>query len=260
MLQCEKCGKELDDDMSFCPSCGSPITQKTDAEDIPEEINPSPDGPADTPPLPENVKQKKSKKVIWAIACVVLVVAIAAAAIAVVMINRYNTQKELQEQQAALELYMETYRANLKSATYKILEGCVAAEKAGNLINKVWYNAIHKEWDPDTNQYTRPHAYFYEDFNDALNELFRNSSFNSTLSDIKANQDAVKALMKELRNPPEEYEEAYDQLKEYYDVYLEFTDMVISPTGSYNSFSSGFSDADARVLKAYHAMELYIDD
>lgn len=260
MLQCEKCGKELSDEMLFCPSCGSPIKQKANVADIFEVINPASNCPADPLPLPEDTTHKKNPKIIWAIVCIVLVVATATTAITLVMINRYNTQKELQAQQEAIEIYMETYHTNLKNATYKMLDGCAAAEKAGNLINKVWYNAIHEEWDPDTNQFTRPNGYFYDDFNDALGELFRNTSFNSTLSDIKTNQEAVKALMKELRNPPEEYEEAYVQLKEYYDVYLEFTDMALSPKGSYNSFSSDFSAADTRVLKAYRTMELYVED
>ena len=65
--------------------------------------------------------------------------------------------------------------------------------------------------------------------------------------------------MKRLTNPPEEYKEAYSALKEFYDAYLELTNLVIDPTGSYSTYSEDFNDADTRTAKCYEAMGIYID-
>ena len=66
--------------------------------------------------------------------------------------------------------------------------------------------------------------------------------------------------MKELRNPPKEYEDAYAALKDYYDEYLAFTNLVVDPSGSLQTFSNNFNNADSNTLNAYNAMKLYLED
>ena len=53
---------------------------------------------------------------------------------------------------------------------------------------------------------------------------------------------------------------AYDDLKEYYDDYLEFTNLVLDPSGNLNSYSSKFSDLDSKVSKDYSRIEYYFDN
>ena len=98
------------------------------------------------------------------------------------------------------------------------------------------------------------------DFNDALSNLFTDSSFNSKISSIEDNQDTVNALMKQLKNPPEEYEDAYEAVSDLYDAYISLTNCATDPSGSLQTYSSTFSDADTNALNAYKAMELYLDD
>ena len=66
-------------------------------------------------------------------------------------------------------------------------------------------------------------------------------------------------MMKELKDPPKEYEEEYEALKDLYDSYLEFTEMVINPSGSLRSFSDDFNELDSRVVNKYNAMKIYIE-
>lgn len=136
-----------------------------------------------------------------------------------------------------------------------MLTGASTAEEAGTLIHDVWYDTIFDEHNADTSKYTSGNS----DFNDSLSELFSDEEFQDKIASIKSNQATVKELMQELTNPPAEYEEAYNTLKDYYDAYLELTNLAISPTGSLQSYTDDFNEADSNVLKYYNAMDVYIE-
>ncbi len=155
---------------------------------------------------------------------------------------------------------VKTYSDNLELATVTMLKGAGDAEDCGNLIKNVWYNAIYKEKDDETDKYTRPDGYFVSDFNDALGNLFVDSSFSSKIDSIDKNQDTVNSLMKKLKNPPEEYKDAYDALSDFYDAYLALTGCATDPSGSLQTYSSTFNDADTDTLNAYKAMQQYLGD
>ena len=65
--------------------------------------------------------------------------------------------------------------------------------------------------------------------------------------------------MKELQNPPSDCKEAYESVKELYSAYLEFTGMVIDPSGSLQSFSNDFNSADSEITKCYNAAKTYLN-
>lgn len=88
-------------------------------------------------------------------------------------------------------------------------------DDAGNLIKSVWYNAIYEERNSETDQ------------------------------------SEVTNLMKQLKEPPKKYEEAYSVLKVYYDNYLKMTKIVINPTGSLNAFSEDFNTYDNNTVDSY---------
>ena len=104
-----------------------------------------------------------------------------------------------------------------------MLDGVAKAENAGNLIKSVWYNAIYEERNSETDQ------------------------------------SEVTNLMKQLKEPPKKYEEAYSVLKVYYDNYLKMTKIVTSPTGSLNTFSEDFNTYDNNTVDSYEKMKLYLD-
>ncbi len=244
---CEECGAELSDDVQICPNCGCPIEDNNKIETVPQEVEIS-------AAQIERAKKASSKTLIIILAIVAVVIIIFAG----YNINKSNEEKKAAEEAAELSA---TYAENLETVSYTMLIGAANAEEAGNLIKKVWYNSIYEEKDSETDQYTRKNGTgtFYDDFNDALINLFSDTSFSDTISSIKSNQTAVKELMKDLTNPPEEYEEAYDALKEYYDAYLELTNLVTSPSGSYQTFSTNFNTADSSVSNCYSSMNMYLD-
>lgn len=231
---CPECGTEINIGATVCPKCGCPL-QKDTTSSSPVEVTVS----------------KKAKKSFTKIAVGIGIVLLSVVVI-VVGINLSNAQKS----KDASEAYYE----NLQEATNTMLSSAASAESAGNLIKSVWYNAIYKEADSSTDKYTRPNGYYVSDFNEALGNLFSDSSFKSKISSIESSQDTVLSIMKDLQNPPEEYQNAYIAVQELYDNYLELTNLVTSPTGSLQSFSTNFNSADSAVSNSYGKMKLYLDN
>lgn len=242
-IVCEECGSTIPEGCDTCPNCGCPV-QPHEGQSVLKDKNEPQKVETVNVPLPS--AKKSTKKYIGIAAVVLAIVAIVAVAISSV------SSKRAQEQ----------YLQNLKTAADTMLEGAADAEKAGTLIHSVWYNTIYEKRDVSTDKYTRKSnggGAFYDDFNDALSNLFSDSSFRSRVQNIKANRDKVAELMKRLKNPPAEYKEAYDALRELYDAYYELTDCAVNPTGSLTTFTAAFNEADTSTAKYYKAMQIYFD-
>lgn len=234
---CEECGKELTSDVESCPYCGCPIQIKD--TDIPQKVQ------ITSVKLP--ITRKITKKHIAIIAIVFILL------MGSIIINSIVKSQQLAQASA-------DYYENLQTATGLMLIGAAESEDAGNLIKSVWYNTIYEERDSETDKYTKTsYGSFYDDFNDSLANLFSDSDFQNQLSTIKTNQENVSSLMRELQNPPEEYQEAYIAIKELYDAYIELTEMALNPSGSLTTYSSNFNNADSTFINCYKAMDLYVE-
>lgn len=240
--RCAECGAELEEEAIECPNCGCPVEEMNnfDKKEKPQKVEVT------------GVKVTKKVKVIVGIVVALLFVGGAIT----LGVNQYQKKKAAEEYEQRVEAYTDT----LELATYSMLSGASEAETCGNLIKQVWYNAIYEERDDVTDKYTRPKGYFVSDFNDALGNLFSDTSFQSKISSIEDNQKTVSSLMKELKNPPEEYKDAYEAISELYDAYLSLTNLATDPSGSLQTFSTNFNDADTETLDCYNAMKLYLDD
>ena len=259
-LQCVHCGQVLaDEEQNICRECGAPL--KVD------DIICSKCGC----PVEENEKVQESQKVQQVEVTKVnlgsnfskkTIIIIIVAFLALIGIG--FGIKTVNENKAAVEAKKasEEYEKNLETITLKMLTGAADAEECGNLIKSVWYNSIYKKADSKTDKYTRKNSgygSFYDDFNDALSNLFSDSYYSSKIENIKKNQNEVNDLMKKMKNPSEEWKESYDDLKDYYDDYLYFTNLVINPSGSLQTFSSNFNDADTNALNGYNKMKQYLN-
>ena len=241
---CPDCGAELEEGMDTCPKCGCPIENTIETEKTPQQVEVT------------GVKiTKKSKKII-VIATIAVIVAAIITAIGV------QTHKKNVATKAAAEAQKqsEEYGTNLNMAAYSMLSGASDAETCGNLIKQVWYNAICEKSDSKTDKYTKPKGYYVSDFNDALQNLFSDSSFSSQIADINDNKDTVNSLMKKLKNPPEEYKDAYESLSKLYDAYISLTNLATDPTGSLQTYSQNFNDADNETLNCYNALKMYLEE
>ena len=240
--KCAECGTELEEGVAECPNCGCPVEEMnvSDTQDKPQKVEVT------------GVKVTKRVKVIIGIVVALLLVGGAA----FFGVNQYQKKKATEE----YEQRVEEYADNMELATYSMLTGASDAETCANQIKQVWYNSIYKQKDDSTDKYTRPDGYFVSDFNDALGNLFSDTSFKSKISSIEDNQKTVNSLMKELKNPPEEYEDAYDAISELYDAYISLTNLATDPSGSLQTFSTNFNETDSETLNCYNAMKLYLED
>ena len=238
--KCEDCGVVIPQGADVCPNCGCPV-QRAEAEE-PKGAEKAQKVEVTKVNLPK-IKNKK-KAIIAAVLVVVAVVGL------IVGLKIHSAKMR------------SDYGKKIETTSGLMLTGSAEAEDACNLIKSVWYNTIYEERDSKTDRYTHSNkgaGGFYDDFNDALSSLFADSSFSDKISDIEENQSNVASAMKELTNPPEEYKEEYDALRDYYDAYLTFTNLATNPTGNLQTYSSNFSDADAETLNCYNKMKLYFN-
>lgn len=253
---CAECGAELEDGAAMCFQCGCPA--ETDVR-VMMSVDSRQMGVTGS-----NKVNGETKRIITAL--VVIVVVLIAIAIGILCHQakkvaeeaiRFSQEKEVEAENTRRS---QEYAANLQLVTDTMLSGAVDAENCCNLIVEVWNNAIWEKEDDVTDRYTRPDGYFVEDFNEALDNLFADSEFCLQIDNIMENQRTVNSIVGQLKNPPEEYKSAYESLSEYYDAYLTFTNLAINPTGSLNTFSEDFSNADTEFIHCYHLMEFYLQD
>ena len=237
---CPDCGQELEGGVATCPKCGCPIENAVETETVPQKVEVT------------GVKITKKLKKIIVIAALVISVVLIIAAIGV-QTSKKNAAARAQKQG-------EEYSTNFNLAALAILSGASDAETCGNLTKQVWYNAIYEESDSTTDKYTKPSGYFVSDFNEALQNLFSDISYKNRITDINENKETVNSLMKKLKNPPEEYKDAYDSITKLYDAYISLTNLATSPTGNLQTFSENFNDADSKTLNCYNALKMYLDE
>ena len=232
---CEECGTEILDGADICSKCGCPIIVNKTEDAIPQKVELA------AVNLPISKKITKKHKVLAIVVAIILL--ISSAVSFMINVNKKNQ-----------------YYSNLESATSLMLVGAAQAENACNLIKSVWYNTIYEEYDSKTDKYTRSNGYrFNDDFNDSLQALFSDPDFKQTISDIEMNQNNVAKLMKDLQNPPEEYMDAYQAIKDFYESYLELTNLAVNPSGSLQTYANNFNRADSDTIQRYESMKLYLD-
>lgn len=235
---CQECGLELPDGATVCPNCGCPVDEVTE-NDAPQKVEIA---------KVSMVDKNKIKKYVG------IVIAVVALAVAIFAI--FSATKKKQEEQAAKEA-IESYASDLDLCVATMYLGAIDAEEAGGLIHDVWSNTIYKKSDSKTNKFTKSSGYWNSDFNTSLSALFSDPDFSSKLSDIRSNQTLVESLMKNLKNPPDEYKDAFDALKELYEVYCDLTGCAVNPTGNLNTYTTTFNNADSDFVKCYKAVKMY---
>ena len=258
LIQCKNCGKDVSDRAKVCPHCGTQLIEDEVTQPQPiicEECGAEiPQGADSCPncgcPVPVDGEENTEAPQKVELTSVKIPKLDQIAAISLII---------SQMRQATAAQLSADYSENISTVSAAILSSAIQTEEAGNLIHDVWYNCIFEENDPETNEYTRPNGYYLDDFNDALANLFSDETFSQQLSSIKNDQETVTDLMRKMSDPPEEFEDAYEALRELFDAYTEFTNLVINPSGNLQTFTSNFNDADSALLNCYNAMSLYID-
>lgn len=228
---CIKCGAELERDDDFCHNCGH-LTELSSQSKTPQEKI-----------IKESGKPTRPKKSFFIVAIVLVLIAVFAV------------------QQQYAKSVSEAYASNISIVSYMILDSSVDVENCGNLITQVWHNVIWNKKSDETDIYTRVNGTgaFHSDFNDALDNLFRGEEYLDLTDKIYSDKQTITDIMGEMRNPPAEWQDAYDELKDLFDYYIEFANVVLYPTGSLTSFSEEFSELDRITVKYFNRMKMYIN-
>ncbi len=173
--------------------------------------------------------------------------------------NALLEEKNKAEQEAAdLLKASEQYGNDLRDLSDLMLHGGVTTERCGNLVQKVWHNSIYKIKDTETDAFTLDASgNFYSDFNTALDNLYADDAFVKDLQSIRDNRSEVEEKIRGLKNPPSEWQSAYDELLLFYDCYYDFTELVLYSNCSLNEFKEMFSKYDTDGVKHYNKLSLY---
>ncbi len=228
---CPECGEIVSGYSAVCPKCGYPINEATSTETQKVEVTNL-----------NNKKSSKKKIVLLFIAVIAIIIVVAG-------------YKYAETENAKLE-----YEQNYNEAVMLMAGGTAYAEATCTLIHEVWYNCIFEKSNSDTDEFTKDsRGRFYDDFNDALGNLWSSSVYERSTEEISENLQSVLEIMKEMKNPPKGYEDSYQALKELYDAYGEYMNLAINPSGNLTSYTEAINELDSKMVKLFKEAMLYVE-
>ena len=230
MRYCPICSKELQDDMQFCPSCGTSV-QITDEDPMPNRAT----------YVGEPIPKKKHKGIV---VLIILLILIAGAWFLYSNASSVNTYNQ----------FVDLYNT--------IADGARKAETANILITDVWKNSIFQTSDEETDKYTKANGgsgQFYDDFNDALSSLYEDQDFVDDLNEIYTLQTKAETLIKDLTKHPKAFDEEYSDFKDCYNLFVKFTNMPLTAEGSLNSFTDNHNKLDEELADKLKELDIYFD-
>lgn len=235
---CKECGQILDIDATVCPECGCPV----EVESYQQE------------PIQKKEVKKSSKKkyLIFGIIAVLLICIVGG------LWNKASKRKKLLEQQNVEVQDIKEYNKNvtyLNKIYSNSLSGASDAEEVCVLVVNVWHDAIYGN---TTNDETSKYVIGASDFNEALNKVYEDDDIKKKLSSISDDQDNLEEYISKLESVPAELEKAYDAAIDVNTAFKALSDMALSPTGSYNSYSADENEKVNAFMTAYNTLESVI--
>ena len=227
LMKCPVCGEDISDQAETCVHCGAHIEKGEYCRDCghllksTDEFCPKCGRPVKRPKYPQPSKKDNLIRNIVIAAIVVF--------IAYIGYDFYQYQHESNYYEVVDQIF-ETRNKSVDTFN-----------ESKDLMLNVWFNSIWKTSDAKTNKYTKKNGVFYEDFNDAIDQLYEDKDFQKDLNLLTDTVRELKELKNDLGNPPEEYEEYNEYLIKYVDSYIEASMIIIHPNGSYNDVSDKLS-------------------
>ena len=227
---CATCGAVLNEGDGFCPNCGTKATVSVSAE-VNEAIS----------QFNAGVEQQKKKTKMLPI---IIAIAVAIAAIATVIGISVAKKKKLEEEIAR-------YRTNASLFYDQVLDSGVTMEDIGNEILASW-KAYVKDW--------RYNGRYYYSVDSAIDAAL--SYMDSEVDEVKAADSLVDVLYAALMVVPDPEDQALMKIKEEvedtYEAYEDMYECVITPSGSYNTWTDEFSDVDTALGDAIKELRMFV--
>lgn len=134
------------------------------------------------------------------------------------------------------------------------------AEDNANMIQKIWKNTIWETSDPETDEYTKTKGKFNDDFNDSLTAYFESPGYILDAETLKGHRTDFLKRIRELSDYPDDCRYLYDELKSLQENVSEYCQQtVISPSGTFNSYSAKKTEIADLVLKHYANFQTELD-
>ncbi len=238
LISCPECQKEISDKVKACPHCGFPFI-----DNIPEDLFTEDTATVDTATTEvtsskSNLKGNKKKLIIVAI-CVIAVV---------LFVNYLNKLANV-----------KVYAENMDTVMEEMYASAIIAEEVIDLTHKVWSNSIYEKYDPDTDAYTLTSGgWFKDDFNDALTSMMSDMTILGKVAKVAEAQENIMLKMKQLQNPPKEYEKIYDAMLDLHSKYQSLTDLAVSPSGSLSTYTESKSKKIDEFIQLYKKVKVQL--
>ncbi|SQC02509.1 hypothetical protein [Clostridium tetanomorphum] len=100
----------------------------------------------------------------------------------------------------------------------------------------------------------------YKDFNDELIELNKRWSRNGFLKSREDAKNKIELEMSQLKNPPNDYKEAYNTLVELYGYYSQIYNQSVSPKGSLITYNQDVNNKTGEFDKIYDKLAIIKPD
>ena len=241
MAFCKSCGQELEEDAKFCTFCGtnqwgtdvdSGEETAVEAQETMEIVEEEPkeqtvcraeldEGTMGATNTATAAPKKSKTGLIVGVSIGAFVVIAALLAAIILGIAQETKKKELAQ-----------YTDDFEKAIQYISIGGRKASNLGDLAERVWYDAIYHETDFQTKQYV-----VSGDFDASLNNMYSSGDIKYKVQELKEHHQKVDTLLEQLKEPPKEFEKAYDRFVDLYDAYVSILNVAINPSGSYNTYS-----------------------
>jgi hypothetical protein len=166
-------------------------------------------------------------------------------------------QAELQaiaEAKAAAQA-IKDYHDSIDDVSRQIYNFAAESQNVLAKYSEVWHDAIFDKKVTINGQARYNSAY---DFNDAI--TFKKEELSADIVVIQANVETAKKSLKDLKNPPEGYSEAYNAVMELFDAANEMATQTQSPSGSLIEFNKNINALIADVKTYYDKFNLVLPE
>lgn len=222
---CPKCGEMLNEKANFCLRCGYDLTAiRTVCEGCRCEYNASVTACPNCgrPNAAAKPKKKKHKGLLITLISLALVVA---TLLGLGAAWKIGTARE------------EKYYKSVYEVCNELFPLWIGSGETIGIYYQVWYNAMYKIQDDETDKYTMKDGQFVDEGYSfelmygcvALENLQNDQAYKDRIDKIKDARSSVAKKMKELKNPPRKYKELYSRLNAFYEDVLDYSSLVIYP-------------------------------
>lgn len=213
------------------------------------------------------MKNERYAKIITVVAAALLIFSVVMVVLYIRLNARYKDAEEgyyiLQqgvEDMRAEKATADDYKTNFDTFCDEILSASITAGEVCHFTSEIWYDAIFEKNSPDTKAYVvvdREYSFRtqYRGFNGAIAKYHESDEYLSVAKEIIKDQARLKESVRSLQNPPDGYSSAYENAINAYTSYTMLSDLALSPSGSYESYTKATADYIGSISQSISRVE-----